>query len=57
MPKTTHIFLSNQAVVARLTVQAAREQRSKTAIVYRALERYFAATDIEAKVREVNAAS
>lgn len=40
--KVTHIFLKDPALVERLQQQAGRERRTKTAIVTRALERYFA---------------
>lgn len=45
MPKSTHIFLSDPAIVRRLAEQAAREHRTKTAVIIRALERYLAAEE------------
>ena len=45
MPKSTHIFLSDPAIVRRLAEQAAREHRTKKAVVVRALERYLAAEE------------
>ena len=47
MPKTTHIFLNDPELIARLAAQAASEQRTKTAVVIRALQRYFEALDKE----------
>lgn len=44
--KVTHIFLRNPRIVERLQQQAGREYRSKTAVVIRALERYFAEADV-----------
>ncbi len=40
--KVAHIFLKNQKLVAQLDRVATIEHRTKTAIVVRALERYFA---------------
>jgi predicted transcriptional regulator len=39
--KVAHIFLKDQKLVARLELVATSEHRTKTAIVVRALERYF----------------
>lgn len=40
-----HIFLRDPDIVRRLEERAKAEQRTKTAVVIRALERYFAALD------------
>ncbi len=45
--RVTHIFLKDPEIVRRLEEQAAKEQRTKTAVVIRALERYFVAADEE----------
>lgn len=39
--KVTHIFLRNPELVARLEARAAKEQRTKTAVIVRALIRYL----------------
>ncbi len=40
-PSVTHIFLKDPDLVRRLEERAKAEQRTKTAVVIRALERYF----------------
>ena len=42
MDKVAHIFLKDQKLVERLEQVATSEHRTKTAVVVRALERYFA---------------
>jgi predicted transcriptional regulator len=44
-----HIFLSDAALLERLARQASREQRTKTAVVVRALERYLAVEEPKAE--------
>lgn len=47
MAETTHIFLKDPELVSRLEAQAALEHRTKTAVVTRALEKYFADTEAQ----------
>ena len=45
--ETTHIFLKDPELVSRLEAQADLEHSTKTAVVTRALERYFAEIDAQ----------